>query len=73
MWTEEIFGPVAPLTPFDTETEVVDLVNDTEYGLVNYVYTNDLTRALRVAENIESGMVGLNQGLSPIRLRRSEA
>jgi succinate-semialdehyde dehydrogenase / glutarate-semialdehyde dehydrogenase len=63
MWTEEIFGPVAPLTPFDSEEEVVDLVNDTEYGLVNYVYTNDLTRALRVAENIESGMVGLNQGV----------
>lgn len=63
MWSEEIFGPVAPLTPFDAEDEVVEMVNDTEYGLVNYVYTNDLTRALRVAERIESGMVGLNQGV----------
>ena len=62
MWSEEIFGPVAPLTPFDTEEEVVEAVNATEYGLVNYVYTNDLRRALRVAEALESGMVGLNQG-----------
>lgn len=63
MWSEEIFGPVAPLTPFETEDEVVGLVNDTEYGLVNYVFTNDLTRALRIAEALESGMVGLNQGV----------
>jgi len=60
---EEIFGPVAPLTTFTTETEVVAAANDTEYGLANYVYTNDLTRALRVAEALESGMVGLNQGV----------
>ena len=63
MWDEEIFGPVAPLTPFDGEQEVVAAVNATEYGLVNYVYTNDLTRGLRVAEAVESGMVGLNQGV----------
>lgn len=63
MWSEEIFGPVAPLTPFETEEEVIGLVNDTEYGLVNYVFTNDLTRALRTAEALESGMVGLNQGV----------
>ncbi|GAB3848186.1 NAD-dependent succinate-semialdehyde dehydrogenase [Nesterenkonia populi] len=62
MWSEEIFGPVAPLTPFDEEDQVIDWVNDTEYGLVNYVFTNDLTRAVRVAEQVESGMVGLNQG-----------
>ncbi|GGU14002.1 NAD-dependent succinate-semialdehyde dehydrogenase [Nocardioides albus] len=63
MASEEIFGPVAPLTPFDTEDEVVAAVNDTEYGLVNYVFTNDLRRGLRVAEALESGMVGLNQGV----------
>ena len=63
MADEEIFGPVAPLTPFTDETEVVAAANDTEYGLVAYVYTNDLRRALRVAESIQSGMVGLNQGV----------
>ena len=63
MAREEIFGPVAPLTPFSTEEEAVRLANDTEFGLVSFVYTNDLRRALRVAEAIESGMVGLNQGV----------
>ncbi|TCO52026.1 succinate-semialdehyde dehydrogenase/glutarate-semialdehyde dehydrogenase [Kribbella antiqua] len=63
MADQEIFGPVAPLTPFDTEDEVVAAANDTEYGLVAYVFTNDLRRALRVAESIETGMVGLNQGI----------
>lgn len=61
--SEEIFGPVAPVTPFDTEEEAVAAVNSTEYGLSNYVFTNDLTRALRVAEAVESGMVGINQGV----------
>jgi succinate-semialdehyde dehydrogenase/glutarate-semialdehyde dehydrogenase len=60
---EEIFGPVAPLTPFGSEEEVVAAANDTRYGLVAYVYTNDLRRALRVGEAIETGMVGLNQGV----------
>lgn len=60
---QEIFGPVAPLTPFDTEEEAVAAANNTEYGLVSYVFTNDLRRALRVAEALESGMVGLNQGV----------
>lgn len=60
---EEVFGPVAPLTPFETEDEVIAAANDTEYGLVAYVFTNDLRRALRVAEALESGMVGLNQGV----------
>ena len=60
---EEIFGPVAPLTPFSTEEEAVRLANDTEFGLVSYVFTNDLRRALRVAEALESGMVGLNQAV----------
>ncbi|MDQ3615362.1 MAG: NAD-dependent succinate-semialdehyde dehydrogenase [Actinomycetota bacterium] len=63
MADEEIFGPVAPLTPFKDEAEVIEAANATEFGLVSYVYTNDLRRALRVAEAIESGMVGLNQGV----------
>ncbi|WP_010524124.1 NAD-dependent succinate-semialdehyde dehydrogenase [Nesterenkonia sp. F] len=63
MRDEEIFGPVAPLTPFDTEEEVIAAVNSTEYGLVNYVYTEGLTRGLRIGEALESGMVGLNQGV----------
>ena len=63
MWDEEIFGPVAPVTPFDTEEEVIEWVNATEYGLVNYVFTEGLDRALRVAEAVESGMVGINQGV----------
>jgi succinate-semialdehyde dehydrogenase/glutarate-semialdehyde dehydrogenase len=60
---EEIFGPVAPIFVFDTEDEAVAAANDTEYGLVSYVFTRDLDRALRVAERLESGMVGLNQGV----------
>jgi succinate-semialdehyde dehydrogenase / glutarate-semialdehyde dehydrogenase len=60
---EEVFGPVAPVSPFTSEDEVVAMANDTEYGLVSYVYTNDLQRALRVAERLEAGMVGLNQGV----------
>ena len=63
MADQEIFGPVAPLTPFDTEDEAIAAANDTEYGLVSYVFTNDLRRALRVAEALETGMVGLNQGV----------
>ncbi len=56
-------GPVAPLTAFDTEADAIAAANDTEYGLVSYVFTNDLRRALRVAEALETGMVGLNQGV----------
>jgi len=59
----EIFGPVAPLIPFSDESEVIAAANDTDYGLVSYVFTNDLRRALRVAESLETGMVGLNQGV----------
>jgi succinate-semialdehyde dehydrogenase/glutarate-semialdehyde dehydrogenase len=58
---EEIFGPVAPLVLFDTEQEAVALANDTEYGLVAYVYTGDLQRGLRFSDALESGMVGLNR------------
>jgi succinate-semialdehyde dehydrogenase/glutarate-semialdehyde dehydrogenase len=60
---EEIFGPVAPIVTFETEAQAVGAANATEYGLVSYVYTSDLDRALRVAEGIKSGMVGLNQGV----------
>ncbi len=63
MLGEEIFGPVAPLVVFDTEAEAVELANDTEYGLVAYVYTRDMAKGLRVSEQIESGMVALNRGL----------
>ena len=61
--TEEIFGPVAPIATFTTEEEAIRCANATEFGLVSYVYTNDLAKGLRVAEKIESGMVGLNRGL----------
>src|SRR5207248_3127329 len=60
---EEIFGPVAPVKGFTSEDEAIAAANDTEYGLVAYVYTNDFRRALRVVERLETGMVGLNQGL----------
>jgi succinate-semialdehyde dehydrogenase / glutarate-semialdehyde dehydrogenase len=60
---EEIFGPVAPVKGFDSEEEAVAAANDTEYGLVAYVFTNDLKRALRVCERLETGMIGLNQGM----------
>jgi succinate-semialdehyde dehydrogenase/glutarate-semialdehyde dehydrogenase len=60
---EEIFGPVAPVVVFDTEDEAVAHANNTEYGLVAYVYTGDLARGLRVSEALESGMVGLNRAL----------
>jgi succinate-semialdehyde dehydrogenase / glutarate-semialdehyde dehydrogenase len=60
---EEIFGPVAPIVTFTDEAEAIRLANDTEFGLVSYVYTGDLARGLRVSEAMESGMVGLNRGL----------
>jgi succinate-semialdehyde dehydrogenase/glutarate-semialdehyde dehydrogenase len=60
---EEIFGPVAPVKAFASEEEAVAAANDTEFGLVAYLYTADLKRALRVSERIETGMVGLNQGI----------
>ena len=60
---EEIFGPVAPIATFGDEEEAVTAANDTEYGLVAYLYTRDLERALRVSEALETGMVGLNQGM----------
>ena len=60
---EEIFGPVAPVIGFDDEEAAIAAANDTEYGLVAYVYTSDIKRAFRVVEGLDTGMVGLNQGL----------
>jgi succinate-semialdehyde dehydrogenase/glutarate-semialdehyde dehydrogenase len=60
---EEIFGPVAPVKSFDSEEEAIAAANDTEFGLVAYVYTRDVKRAFRVCEALEYGMVGLNQGM----------
>src|SRR4051794_6270247 len=60
---EEIFGPVAPVKGFQSEDEAIAAANDTEYGLVAYVFTRDIKRALRVCEGLETGMVGLNQGM----------
>jgi succinate-semialdehyde dehydrogenase/glutarate-semialdehyde dehydrogenase len=60
---EEIFGPVLAIAPFDTEDEAVALANDTEYGLVSYVYTENLARGQRMIERIETGMMGLNVGV----------
>ncbi|EHB58177.1 Succinate-semialdehyde dehydrogenase [Mycolicibacterium rhodesiae JS60] len=61
--TEEVFGPVAPIIGFDTEEDGIAAANNTEYGLASYIYTESLDRALRVAEAIESGMVGVNRGI----------
>jgi succinate-semialdehyde dehydrogenase / glutarate-semialdehyde dehydrogenase len=60
---EEIFGPVAPITTFSEEDKAIRLANDTEYGLVAYVFTTDLGRMIRVSEGVEFGMVGVNQGI----------
>ncbi len=61
--SEEIFGPVAPIITFDTEDEAVRLANNTEYGLVAYVFTRDLNRGIRMGERLETGMLGLNAGV----------
>ncbi|MRH90233.1 aldehyde dehydrogenase family protein [Nocardia sp. SYP-A9097] len=60
---EEVFGPVAAITGFDTEAEGVTAANNTEYGLAAYIYTTSLDRAFRVADAVESGMVGINRGI----------
>ncbi|MEO1640459.1 MAG: NAD-dependent succinate-semialdehyde dehydrogenase [Pseudomonadota bacterium] len=60
---EETFGPIAPLFEFDTENEAVELANDTEFGLAGYFYAKDISRIWRVAERLETGMVGINTGL----------
>src|SRR5262245_27845712 len=63
MLNEEIFGPVASLQTFKEEAEVIHRANDTEYGLVAYLYTKDLSRGMRVSEKLDFGMIGLNRGL----------
>ena len=60
---EEVFGPVAPIVGFDTEEQGIAAANDTEYGLAAYIWTESLDRALRVAEALEAGMVGVNRGV----------
>jgi len=59
----EIFGPIAPIVIFDTDAEGIALANDTEYGLISYVFSADLKRAIRTAEALESGMVAINRGV----------
>jgi succinate-semialdehyde dehydrogenase/glutarate-semialdehyde dehydrogenase len=63
MMSEEIFGPVAPISTFATEDEAVERANGTEYGLVAYLFTSDVGRVIRVSEALEFGMVGVNQGI----------
>src|SRR6187431_14254 len=63
MLNEEIFGPVASIQTFKTEDEAIKRANDTEYGLVAYLYTKDLSRGMRVSEKLDFGMIGLNRGL----------
>jgi succinate-semialdehyde dehydrogenase / glutarate-semialdehyde dehydrogenase len=63
LMNEETFGPVAPLTRFSSEEEVIAMSNDTEFGLASYFYTRDIGRVWRVAEALEYGIVGINEGL----------
>ena len=63
VFREEIFGPVAPIITFGTDQDGIDKANDTEYGLVAYAFTENVTRAITVAERLETGMVGINQGI----------
>ncbi|MDF3311215.1 NAD-dependent succinate-semialdehyde dehydrogenase [Rhodococcus sp. T2V] len=63
LMTEEIFGPVAPVVPFDTEEEAVRMANDTPWGLAAYLFTQDVDRSFRVGDALEVGMVGLNTGI----------
>jgi succinate-semialdehyde dehydrogenase/glutarate-semialdehyde dehydrogenase len=59
----EVFGPVAPIVTFDTDEEAIALANDTDFGLISYVFSGDLARSIRTAEAIESGMVAINRGV----------
>lgn len=63
LMTQEIFGPVAPILTFTDEDEVIEAANDTEYGLVSYLFTENLHRAFRVSEKLDTGMIGLNKGV----------
>jgi succinate-semialdehyde dehydrogenase/glutarate-semialdehyde dehydrogenase len=61
--SQEVFGPVAPIVVFDTDEEAIAIANDTEYGLISYVFSGDLARAIRTAEALEAGMVAINRGV----------
>jgi len=61
---EEIFGPVAPIQKFHDEDEAIRKANDTDFGLISYVYTRDLAKGLRISERLEAGMIGLNRGVA---------
>lgn len=63
VFSEEIFGPVAPIIKFSTEEEVIEMANDTEYGLAAYFYSRDIGRVYRVGEQLEFGIVGINEGI----------
>ena len=60
---EEIFGPVAPILTFDEVDEAVEMANSTEFGLIGYVFAADISEAIKVAERLQTGMVGLNSGV----------
>jgi succinate-semialdehyde dehydrogenase / glutarate-semialdehyde dehydrogenase len=66
MMYEETFGPVAPISTFDTDEEAIQMANDTVYGLASYIYTNDLSRAFKVSEALEYGIVGVNDGIPSV-------
>jgi succinate-semialdehyde dehydrogenase/glutarate-semialdehyde dehydrogenase len=63
LFQEEIFGPVAPIVKFEVEADAIELANATPFGLAAYFYSRDVGRCWRVAEAIEAGMVGINEGL----------
>ncbi|WP_313405300.1 NAD-dependent succinate-semialdehyde dehydrogenase [Aeromicrobium sp.] len=63
VWREEIFGPVAPIYTFTDDDEAIEMANDTEYGLVAYAFTQSYARAIKVYEGLQTGMVGINQGV----------
>jgi succinate-semialdehyde dehydrogenase/glutarate-semialdehyde dehydrogenase len=63
VFSEEIFGPVAPIFTFETEVEAIEMANDTEFGLAAYFYSRDIGRIYRVAEKLEYGIIGINEGI----------
>jgi succinate-semialdehyde dehydrogenase/glutarate-semialdehyde dehydrogenase len=63
VFSEEIFGPVAPIFTFETELEAIEMANDTEFGLAAYFYSRDIGRIYRVAEKLEYGIIGINEGI----------
>jgi succinate-semialdehyde dehydrogenase/glutarate-semialdehyde dehydrogenase len=63
IWDEETFGPVAAIVKFETENEVIELANDTPFGLAAYFFTQDLGKTWRVGERLEAGVIGINTGL----------